>query len=218
MQVPSRWKFLLIALLLAAPSLAQQPGDPRQSRERELLRRQADQIRSLEAERATLQAQTAQLEEELKKTKAQAAAASRARTQQARIDEVETRLTEVTAERDKLRLEVDTATQAGAEQRKQLAELRAALAAANERGGSLNVNLAERSEQLRTCAANNDRLTQLGKEILDRLSDGTCRRGPQARWEPFTQFGRVRFEQQLEAYRDRIADERFMLPVSVESP
>ena len=201
-----------MAGLLGALALAAQgQQDPKQSRERELLKRQAEQMRQLEADQATLkQSQSkladekAALERDLQSARKKVVALDGA--VRAKLDQSERDLEQARKELSDTRAQLAQTEHEAAER---VAGLEQRIAEAEARAGGLAAHLTEREQQVNTCSTRNQQMAQAGRDILDRLSDGRCGRSADFRWEPFVQAGRVRFDNAVEAYRDQLAEQRY---------
>lgn len=213
-----RSRLLLSCVFACAllPGLAcAQQADAKQSRERELLRRQAEQMRQLEAERATLQQEQAKVagEKEALARDLQAAQKKVVALDGAlrnKLHQLEQDLETARAEQALLREQLAAAERSGTEYRQAAEALQARLDEAGAQSKQLTAMLQERERQIEKCSGHNRQLVDTGREILERLSDGSCAKSSDFRWDPVVQTGRIRFENTIEAYRDKLADQRYL--------
>ena len=184
------------ALLLGA-SLAFLPATARsdaatEAKLRDALRSTTAQLRTLEDERASWQGKEAALKKEIAGLQSQAKVAARPRTSEREVEELKRKLTEQTEENAK-----------GARALAQCEARRedAARAGETERG-KLAAQEAKLSERLAAAEAKNERIYQVGKEILDWLA----REGVGG--EPFIGLRRVRLENAAQVHEDLLIEQR----------
>ncbi len=213
MKVIRRWQGLLVCALACCAFGAHAQQDTKQSRERDLLRRQAEQMRQLESERATLQQEHAKvagekaaLQRDLDAARKKVVALDGAVRN--KLHQTETDLEAARVENARLQTQLAGEQTANAERERRIAALEAQLAEANALATRLGGTLAEREHQVEVCSGRNQQLAATGREILDRLTDGRCGSSSDFHWEPFVQAGRVRFENTVESYRDKLAEQR----------
>jgi hypothetical protein len=119
------------------------------------------------------------------------------------------------AETGKQRAELAAAAEREAELKDDLAKTSAALKEAKQTGEQLARRLANQGETSRywqakteLCEAKNTELAKIGADLLERYRDKSCL-DAQAQNEPFTGIARVRLENLMEEYKDRVAASRF---------
>ena len=199
---------LLGCLLLTSISYGQPTEDQQEAANaklREALRSTMAQLRAVETEKSTLQATQSGLEEKVAKLQKERDATTLKAAQdkdlaQAALDELNAALQKRKGEVT----ELTTALQKWEAAYKNVAE--AGSSAAAQRSA-----LAERVTQLeREVEArerNNLELYQVGSEILERYENFGFGRALTAR-EPFTGIARVKLENQVQAYKDKLLDHR----------
>jgi chromosome segregation ATPase len=127
--------------------------------------------------------------------------------------------TEAGAERDKAAVEaarfkgeLATAARSADSQRREAERLRTQISEGELQLATLRKTLAERDSSLATCTTKNQSMLRTGREILERLSNGTCAPSDAFVWDPMFQLSRVRFEIEIERYLDRLYDDRYLGP------
>jgi chromosome segregation ATPase len=204
---------LLVALMLVALGVQAQQSV---SREQDLIRRlraQAQQLQqALSAEQqarqsaaAELQAARDSLDGEVSRLNAQAqAAARRAGAAQQRIEQLER---EAAAQREQMSRELAQTRERLGRSEETLAQVQAELQARTRELESTQGRADKLSGRLGQCEQDNVALYRTGIEVLDHYRNRTLdERLGQA--EPFSQIGRVRMENLVEAYRDRMEEHR----------
>jgi chromosome segregation ATPase len=209
--------FLLVALLGVTSVHAQQA-----SREQEQVRRlraQAQHLQqALSAEQQARQQAAAEAdrlkqaaEVELPKLEEEAAAARRrAGSAQKQADTLARELDEARRAGAALTLQLEETRKRLEERERDLAQTRGALQTTERDLGSTRNQAETLTGRIAQCEKDNVALYRTGIEMLDRWRDRSLgERVAQA--EPFTQVGRVKLENLVENYRDRL-DERVVQP------
>jgi len=196
-------------LLAAAPVGAQ---------DKDAVRRVQQQMQKLQQTNSALEREKADLVKKLAEAEKKSAEVDALKSElvAARRDAVR-RTTEIDQERasaqgtrERMQAELATASKAGEESLREIERLRTSLKQSEERFAKQQTVLAERERSLGSCAAKNQSMARSGSEILDRLSNGTCAPAETFSWDPLFQIGRLRFEAEIEAYRDKLADDRYL--------
>lgn len=201
-------------MLLASTALAQQPS-PAEQKLREQLRAVMLQLRTAETERATLQAAQAQsaeenkeLTEKLDKLTKQSAATQEASTQT--IASLNTRIEAKDAEIGQFRESIEKWKKAHAE----------AVSIAQKKE-SERAQLAQRKIELDRIVADqrtkNAAMYKIGKEVLARYEGFGLGTALTAR-EPFIGTTRVKLENLVQDYADKLADERIKTAPAEAAP
>lgn len=203
------------ALLLAAgPALAQNA-----SREQEQLRRlraQAQQLQqALAAEQQQRQAATAELQSlkktqgaELEKLGEEAQSARRrAGSVQKQLDQAQRELDELRAAHSALTARHEQTASRLAERERDLGDTRNTLATTARELEQTQARAGQLGSGLDQCTQDNVALYRTGVEMLDRWRDRTLGERT-AQGEPFTQIGRVKLENLVETWRDRLDEKR----------
>lgn len=204
---PILWP-VLAALLLAQPAAAQDKKDAVR-RLQQLNQKLAAEKSALERDKARLVREKAELEQAREALGAdlarQKGAAGRHAREAAKLAE----------EATKLRAELAAAAQREAALKVDLATGAEALQAARRNGELLARRLGNQGDTSRhwmakteSCESNNVQLLELNGELLERYRAKSCADAI-AEEEPFTGIARVRLENLLQEYRDRLARERF---------
>jgi trehalose/maltose hydrolase-like predicted phosphorylase len=209
-------KSLIIAiagLFCAAPHFAsaQQQASPVEQRLREQLKAALLQIRTAESERATLLAAQAELDQKVKTLTEQVAALTKQGAEDKEAsDKVVAKLNDELAAKsaditriNELLVKSDTAGKKAAELAKTKEEQRAKLAA-------------QAIELQRTVAdqrMKNAKMYEAGIEVLSRYEKFGLGTALTAR-EPFVGITRVKFENLIQDYGDKLADQRIKAPES----
>lgn len=205
--VPLQWA-VLAALLLAQPAAAQDKKDALR-RLQQLSQKLAAEKSALERDNGRLVREKAELEQARDALGAdlarQKGAAGRHAREAARLAE----------EATKLRADLAAAAQREAALKAELATGAEALQAARRNGEQLARRLGNQGDTSRhwmaktgSCEAKNAQLLELGGELLERYRAKSCAEAL-AEAEPFTGIARVRQENLLQEYRERIARQRF---------
>lgn len=206
----------LLAVLLACSTaaFAQQPP----SREQELIRRLRQQVQQLQQAQAEQQqaAQKASTELAVQQQRAAAVRADlgRARgaaaTQARDLAALKAEHEALGSERDALKLQLEEAQTELERRARDAQRLRADLAQRQTLLGTRETTFADlwrrhqaQAQGLQACIASNEKLHGLGLELLDRYANKGL---PQLidEKEPLLQFGRVRLENLLQGYRDKL--------------
>jgi len=205
---PILWS-VLAALLLAQPAAAQDKKDAAVRRLQQLNQKLSAEKSALERDQAQLVREKAELEQARDALGADLARQKGAAGRQAREA---ARLAE---EATKLRAELAATAQREAALKAELATNAAALQAAQRNGEQLARRLGNQGDTSRhwiakteSCESKNVQLLELNGELLERYRAKTCA-DAMAEEEPFTGIARVRLENLLQEYRDRLARERF---------
>jgi chromosome segregation ATPase len=203
----------LLAALLFATSLAH--GEDKPSREQEQLRRlraQTQQLQqALSAEQQARQAAATELQArkgDLDKLDAEAQAARRrAGSTQRQLEQTARELDETRVARDTLQKQLDdTRTLLGARET-DLQQTRNTLQDTQRDLGATRARSEALAGRLGQCEQDNAALYRTGIEVLDHYRNRTL--GDRvAQGEPFSQVGRVRLENLIDAYRDRLDERR----------
>lgn len=209
-----RLGWLLLLLVCGTAAFAQQAP----SREQELIRRLRQQVQQLQQAQAEQQQAAQKASGDLAAQQQRAAAVQadlgRARSagaaQARELGELKTEREALAAERDALKLKLDEAHAEIERRANEGRQLRADLAQRQTLLGTREATFAglwrrhqAQAQGLQACIASNDKLHGLGLELLDRYAS----KGPLQRieeQEPFLQFGRVRLENLLQGYRDKL--------------
>lgn len=211
----------LLALILVGMTLLGNSAcadDKRNSREREALRRVQQQMQQVEQEKAALQQQVSGFEQEKsalsdakdalakKAQSAESRAAAEGRKRQSLQQELETArkenqaLQEQKTEAEK-RLSEMTAQQAdGARQ----------LTVVQGEQKQTEANLAMREKQIASCEDKNLKIYQYGRDLIKQCRDHSATDAV-LRLEPVTGIKRVKIENLLEEYRDKL-DAQKLIP------
>lgn len=203
------------ALLLAAgPALAQNA-----SREQEQLRRlraQAQRLQqALAAEQQLRQAATAELQSlkqtqgaELEKLGEEAQSARRrAGSVQKQLDQAQRELDELRAAHSALTARHEQTASLLVERERDLGDTRNTLATTARELEQTQARAGQLGSRLDQCTQDNVALYRTGIEMLDRWRDRTLGERT-AQGEPFTQIGRVKLENLVETWRDRLDEKR----------
>lgn len=208
--------FVLSMLVLTSlPVAAQQTA----SREQEMLRRLRSQAQQLQQSLTTAQQESrakAQLAEEQRlAAEKSGAAAETARGLAARrareLNTLRAELDALKAERDGLQTQLTEATTLSAQRARAEAGLRATLTVRDREVAELRARSDQQSAALATCIDRNLALYGTGVELLDRYG----RRGfwqSLANHEPVLQLSRVKLENLIEGYRDRLDAQKLHAP------
>ncbi|MPZ43713.1 MAG: hypothetical protein GEV05_09975 [Betaproteobacteria bacterium] len=222
----------ICACVLAGPApLAFAPdaraAEPRDSREREALRRFQQALRREQQERAALEKALASAKDEAggagAERDAAAARARRAETAAAHLARELEALKRALREQSTQRASAETKLAkaqgriAALEEKMRKSEQQhaATTESRDERDRKLLAELGVRGRSLATCEQKNVELYALGRELMERHRSLTCGDLLLAN-EPVTQLKRVQIENLLESYRDRLDAERIepAVPVS----
>lgn len=195
------------ALLLACAAAALRPGataadQGTENRLREALRSTTAQLRALEDERAGRAAAEAALQKELEAARAEAAAARRAGA--ARPSRAEGDLKQRLAEQSEAAAKATSALSAC--EAKVRAGAETALGAEGERN-RLAAEVTSLGERLAQSRARNERLYQVGKELIDWLSRMGFGDALAAR-EPVLGLKRVQLENAAQDFEDRLLEQK----------
>ncbi|WP_018413449.1 hypothetical protein [Methyloversatilis thermotolerans] len=214
---------LVLTLLVSAGAFAQQA-----SREQEQLRRLRAQATQLQqALSAAQQAQKVAEQERdqqgvaLERLDAEAKAArGSAAAQRRRVDALEAELAAERRRADEMAKKLETVQEQLDVRRRELGEAREAIAGGGREIDRLRNDGERTASRLAQCEKDNVELYGLGREILDRYRDRTLgERLGQA--EPLLQTGRVKLENLVDGYRDRMDEHRIVgesgNPAGVES-
>lgn len=207
--------FLLVALLCATSVHAQQA-----SREQEQLRRlraQAQQLQqALSVEQQARQQAAAEAgrlkqaaEVELPKLEEQVASAKRrASGAQRKVDQLARELDEARVAAEAQTRQLDATRKQLADRERDLAQTRENLQVTERELQGLRMQGESLAGKLAQCTKDNVALYQTGIDMLERWRDRSLgeRVGHS---EPFTQIGRVKLENLVEGYRDRLEDSLF---------
>lgn len=204
--------FLLVALLGATSVHAQQA-----SREQEQLRRlraQAQQLQqALSAEQQARQQAAAEAdrlkqaaEVELPKLEEEAASAKRrASGAQRKVDQLARELDDARVAAEAQMRQLEATRKQLADRERDLAQTRDTLQKTERELEGARIQGESLTGKLTQCTKDNVALYQTGIDMLDRWRDRSLgERVGQA--EPFTQIGRVKLENLVEGYRDRLED------------
>jgi chromosome segregation ATPase len=212
-----RWILFLIALSVAGAAGA--ASDRKANREREALRRAQMQLQQTESKLGEVEREKARLGRELEEaTKAQQAAREetaalgrelqRAREQgRAAGQELEGVRQSLATTREQL---TDSQRQL-AEAHRALAETRRTLEQTQGEARGLEAVKTRRERELALCEDNNRKLYELGRELMvlyERQGVGDVL----ARREPFTGLRQVEVENLMEAYRDKLDEQKLIKP------
>ncbi len=210
----------VVLLVLAVTPLAgtSQAPDKRATREREALRRVQQQLQQVQQEKAALveklagaDAQGTALAQEKEKLAAQVGGAlARARSEAAKGLQLQSELTALTQEKQALSAERQTLQVQKAELEKRIADLAARqgtterdLAQTQAQRTQAESALATRGQQVASCEDKNIKLYQHGRDLIAQCTDKSAS-AALLRIEPFTGIARVRLENLLEEYRDKL--------------
>ncbi len=209
---------LLIVFSLVA-NLAHADAERRASREREQLRRAQAQLQQAQAQLGALEQDKLKLGQELTQaTKALKAAEGRA----ARLNR---ELKAEQQQREALQRDLDLARQDAAalksqldQERQRLAETQAGLSETQRRAAALDADKRAlegvRSRLERELAQSEERnkaLYAIGRDLMTRFERKTCNE-ILAEGEPFTGIRRVKTENLLELYRDKLDEHKLIKP------
>lgn len=192
---------------VAVAALALAPSAPAQSLEEQLrtqLRDARSQLQELQGQQASWQAQKAGLEGER--------------------DQARKALEQAQAELNRLRAAADGGKAVAAERsarqqaeaslqqaRQESADAAAKLKEQQGRDGAVQAQLLEAQQALGTCSARNQKLYEVGQEILDayvHVDMGTVMGARQ----PFAASARVKLENAAQAYGDKLYEQRYVAP------
>ncbi len=204
----------LACAVLALPAWAQSAA----SREQELIRRLRQQVQQLQAEQGTQQqaAQRANAEKTEAQTRLDAATANLRRAQQAAAaraqgaDEAQQALealrqahATLEQEAQALKSELQVREQSLATLRTEHQALQRTLAQRGDMLANLQARGLTQAQGLQSCIANNQALHGLGLELLQAWQDkGVV--ATTAQVEPFFQFNRVKIENLVQGYQDKL--------------
>lgn len=204
---PLLWS-VLAALLLAQPAAAQEKKDAVR-RLQQLNQKLAAEKSALERDKARLGREKAELEQ------AREALGEDLARQKGAVGRHAREAAKLAAEAAQLRAELAATAQREAALKAELATGAAALQTAQRNGEQLARRLGNQGDTSRhwiakteSCESKNVRLLELNGELLERYRAKTCA-DAMAEEEPFTGIARVRLENLLQEYRDRLARERF---------
>lgn len=210
-----RMSLIACALLfVAGPVLAQNA-----SREQEQLRRlraQAQQLQqALSAEQQQRQAAAAELQSlkqtqgaELERLGEEAQSARRrAGSVQKQLDQAQRELEELRAAHSALTARHEQTSGRLAERERELGDTRNTLATTARELEQTQGHAGQLGSRLDQCSQDNVALYRTGIEMLDRWRDRTLGERT-AQGEPFTQIGRVKLENLVETWRDRLDEKR----------
>lgn len=195
--------------VFALPAIAQEKDAARRLQQQMQKLQQTNS--SLEKEKADLIKKLADSEQRMKELdtlKTQLDAARRDAGK--RVADLDATLAKTSAERDRARTELESAVKTNQQQSRDAERLQEQVKAGEERLKQVQSSLDERSLSLTACTSKNQSMARSGREILDRLSNGTCAPSDVFAWDPVFQIGRLRYEQELETYRDRLDDDRYV--------
>ena len=190
---------------MAALILAQ--GVCAQSLEEQLraqLRDARSQLQDLQGQQASWQAQKAGIEGERDQARK---ALEQAQAEVARLRAAGGNGREVAAERS-ARQQAEAALQ---QARKEHADTTARLKEQQSRDGAFQAQLDEAKQSLVTCGARNQKLYEVGQEILDAYVHMDLGALLGAR-QPFAASARVKLENAAQAYGDRLYEQRYLAP------
>lgn len=196
-----------IRACLAVAALAWAAAAPAQSLEEQFrtqLRDTRSQLQELQGQQASWQTQKASLEAERDQARK---ALEQAQAEVARLRAAAGDGRAVAAERS-ARQQAETALE---QARKESAETAARLKEQQSRDGAAQAQLAEARQALGTCSARNQKLYEVGQEILDayvHMDMGTVIGARQ----PFAASARVKLENAAQAYGDKLYEQRYVAP------
>lgn len=207
-------KRLILVLLLAATAAAP-VWAASESREKQMLRRMQRQVQQLDQARAQAEQEKAAAladkdaaERELEKFRSATASAKR------QLAGERAACSRLERERQALRTEVETLKARLADTEKQLADSVAlqrataqSLAQVESAKKQTEGELSGTVHDLQACQAHNGRLYAIGREMMRKYRDKSCR-DALAQAEPFTGLKKVEVENLLETWRDRLDREK----------
>lgn len=204
---------LCLALSVSVGAFAQ---DNKNSREREALRRAQQQVQKTNQELATLRQQADATAQERDALAAKVdGAETRARAESVRGQRLQRELTAMTAERDALKTRGDELDQRLKESTARAAQLERDLALARQHGQRLTAQEATQRDQIAACEKRNAQLYDTGRALVEECRDRSAS-DTVLRLEPFTGIGRVRIQNMLETYRDKLDEHK--TPAQVATP
>ncbi len=217
------WAVGVLLLALTAPNSFGQQGDKRAVREREAMRRLqveqqqlSSQVQALESEKAKLASDTATKEKELgelkSRLKKKEAAESKLR------NELKTRIAQVRADLEKVEVrytqvsnDLKYMTESNA---RNAALIKARDAEIKDLNGKLEAQravIARQTQLLSAAEEKNKMLVKIGRDLMGRYKDKGVMDALRQR-EPFTQIERVRIQNTLQEYDEKLEAQRLALP------
>jgi chromosome segregation ATPase len=194
-------------MMLAAHADA---SDKRASREREALRRTQQALSQTQADLSAAQQEKAGLAENLEKTLSASRAAEEKVSRLQREHGASTRqIASLTQALTLAKEELTTTAQHLAETRKTLAETTQSLQAVTADKRNLEDLRTRNTREIAACERKNLALYDLGRSLMDRFEHKTCGE-VLAEKEPFTGLRKVETENLLEAYRDKLDDQKWV--------
>lgn len=206
MSISVRWiMVLMIAMAVSVPAAGQ---DKRASREREALRRAQQQVQKANEDLAAAQQQLEAAERQRERLARDARIArERAAAEAARGQQLQSELERLRAERDALRTQRTEQDQRLQEVAARASQLERELVAAQQRVRQLDALGIGQRDAIAACEGRNAKLYETGRALVDECRDRSAT-DRVLRLEPFTGIHRVRIENMLEAYRDRLDEQR----------
>lgn len=190
----------MAALILAQGAF----GQSLEEQLRTQLRDTRSQLQELQGQQAAWQAQKAGIEGERDQARK---ALEQAQAEVARLRAAGGNGKEVAAERG-ARQQAEVALQ---QARKDNADAAAKLKEQQSHDGAFQTRLGEAKESLVTCSARNQKLYEVGQEILDAYVHMDMGSVIGAR-QPFAASARVKLENAAQAYGDRLYEQRYVAP------
>ena len=198
MRASSTW-CLLVAVLFAASSVS--AADGKASREQMQVKRLQQSQRKLQQENTQLAQEKAALDGQLKEVQEKFDETSgKARIAASRAAALGKSLESVKAEKDALAAKL-------AETESKLAETSGALNKSALAGRRLDADLKQKTQALAACEAKNAKLHGYGVDLLDKYEKKGCG-DALLQADPFTQLKRVEIENLMEAYREKLDEQK----------
>jgi chromosome segregation ATPase len=213
-----RTAFPLLCLLLICFE-ASANNDRVASREREMLRRAQQQLQQVQGQVSTLEQEKAKLGNERDLARKEAGAAQR-QLRKLNQDLVEAKASgeQLAKAVEALKLELSSTQTRLTDSENKLAETATTLSrtqqtlarAEAEKRQLENIKLSQ-ARDIASCENNNLLLYQTGRELMTRFEQKSCV-DVLAQKEPFTGLQRVRIENLLEEYRDKLDEQKLIKP------
>lgn len=212
--------FFILMVLLTSTTWA-----AKDSREKQMLRRAQQQVQraeqaraqaeqekaSLLAEKETLARQHQQTQSEMEGVKRQAGAV------RGEKNRLETELRTLRLEFEELKKQLDTTNKQLSDNELLLRTTAEKLALTESGKKETEAQLLQKGKNLQVCSEHNSRLYQLGRDLLTRYEQKSCK-DAMLQNEPFTGLKKVEMENLLEQWRDSLDREKLNNPLHAPEP
>lgn len=213
--MPSSRLALFLLLALGASDAAHADSDDPQARLREQLRRTTVELRNTQDENAALKAKQAEADRQQQELTAQV---TQLKQQLAQSDALAKQAADAKAQLDEATQHLQTEEAQLEQERTNLAKWQAAYQQAADVARTRDADAkrlaasdADHTRRLDDCVGKNLALYKLGLEILDRYQNKDLG-DVLGEAEPFTQLARVKLENQVQDYQDKLDDQKVAPP------